>query len=452
MRKFWRCAPVPNRQHSPDFRYNRQMRIFLKLTLLALVVALPGCGRGLSGASSGDEAPPGAAALPPALDDTFGSDGVVRLAVSTQTRATGIALQSDGKILASVDFSDGTEAGIGLVRFNSDGTRDTGFGSGGLSELNAPANSESGSAMALLANGSIHLAGTNGESQKDFVISRNTEAGARDNTFAGTGERLYGGAPDEIYSGLAIFPGQTLHVGTSQGSFIFTTLDDIGNVVLEGGVAFPSTSGVISRAVARAGADGAILVGEGTTSGAQTEILAARIFPSTAQLDPAFGDSGRVMFGNSGNDGVSSVAVEAGGNYLISGFALIGEMETFQVVRLSPNGGVDSSFGREGYFHLSAAHGTSRANALVIDASSKIYAAGVTSSEEDPGKLMVARITASGVLDTTFGDGGVVKVNLSTGVDTAAGIALQSDGKIVVVGTSQPDGGAPVLVLVRLDP
>src|SRR5262249_32302943 len=60
------------------------------------------------------------------LDSTFGTGGLV--AATGTGGATGIALQADGKILASANINTQFE----VVRFNTDGTLDTSFGGTGI--------------------------------------------------------------------------------------------------------------------------------------------------------------------------------------------------------------------------------------------------------------------------------------------------------------------------------
>jgi uncharacterized delta-60 repeat protein len=74
----------------------------------------------------------------------------------------------------------------------------------------------------------------------------------------------------------------------------------------------------------------------------------------------------------------------------------------------------------------------------------KIVVAGVTS-----GRSFVARYTAAGALDATFGSGGIARhpVELS-----ASAIAIQADGKIVTAGGERPAGGSNLdFILTRLN-
>ncbi|ABF86981.1 conserved domain protein [Myxococcus xanthus DK 1622] len=75
---------------------------------------------------------------------------------------------------------------------------------------------------------------------------------------------------------------------------------------------------------------------------------------------------------------------------------------------------------------------------VAFDSTNRIYAAGFVTEGGDNGdnQMVVARFTTEGNLDTTFGTGGIAKINVATaGTEEAArGIAIQSDGKIVIGG------------------
>jgi uncharacterized delta-60 repeat protein len=78
------------------------------------------------------------------------------------------------------------------------------------------------------------------------------------------------------------------------------------------------------------------------------------------------------------------------------------------------------------------------ARGLAVQVDGKIVAAGITHM---PGnytinKFVVVRVNTDGSLDTTFGGVGFVTTSFSTGNAEAHAVALQSDGQIVVVGTS----------------
>jgi uncharacterized delta-60 repeat protein len=88
--------------------------------------------------------------------------------------------------------------------------------------------------------------------------------------------------------------------------------------------------------------------------------------------------------------------------------------------------------------------GDNRFWSVAFDASDRIYAAGHVTENGD-NHMIVARLTTDGVLDPTFGVGGVASINLVTAgtEETARGIAIQSDGKIVIAGTVEAAATQP---------
>jgi uncharacterized delta-60 repeat protein len=117
------------------------------------------------------------------LDNTFGAGGKVTTDISSYDAASAIALQSDGKILvaggcnaSSNDFS--------LLRYNTDGSLDTTFGTGGIVVTDFAGNYDVCSSMALQQDGRIVLAGfTLNSVNYDFALSRYLSDGSPDAAF-----------------------------------------------------------------------------------------------------------------------------------------------------------------------------------------------------------------------------------------------------------------------------
>ncbi|MET9609423.1 calcium-binding protein [Streptomyces sp. NPDC006512] len=97
--------------------------------------------------------------------------------------------------------------------------------------------------------------------------------------------------------------------------------------------------------------------------------------------------------------------------------------------------------------------GSSEAAAdMVVQPDGKIVAVGGDVSDF-VGNFAAVRYNADGSPDTTFGDGGKVSTDIAGGSDTANGVALQADGKIVVVGVSENlEGGVAWFTVVRYNP
>ncbi|HEU5479696.1 MAG TPA: hypothetical protein VFU90_07665, partial [Candidatus Tumulicola sp.] len=118
----------------------------------------------------------------PTLDSTFGSGGVViGSADALDEQINGVALQADGKIVAVGSYGSGNSNETTVRRYNADGSLDTSFGTSGTQFLTLM---QDGHAVAVLANGSILVAGEYGGA---FTVARLTSAGTLDTTFGVNG-------------------------------------------------------------------------------------------------------------------------------------------------------------------------------------------------------------------------------------------------------------------------
>lgn len=113
------------------------------------------------------------------LDSSFGTGGIVKTVIGGNSQINDVILQSNGQIIA-VGYSDNRYA---LARYNVNGTLDTTFGSGGI-VTNALGTTVLASAVALQDNGQIVVAGT---SDTGVVIVRYNSDGSLDTTFGTNG-------------------------------------------------------------------------------------------------------------------------------------------------------------------------------------------------------------------------------------------------------------------------
>ena len=138
-------------------------------------------------------------------------------------------------------------------------------------------------------------------------------------------------------------------------------------------------------------------------------------------LDPTFGQGGQVTVSLSNNNVIAEDALlQPDGKILVAAeiteiVADANATVTFGVLRLLPNGNLDPSFGTGGVTRI-AFGGPS---ALALQADGKIVVVG------GPSGFGVARFNANGSLDTTFGAGGTVTTN-------PAGFPLTSVTAVVV--------------------
>ena len=134
-----------------------------------------------------------------AMDSTFGTSGIVTANAGSRPNAGGLAIEADGKILVSGD--NGSVADV--VRFNTNGTLDTTFGSSGVA-VTTFANFSSGETVAVAPDGKIVIGGFSYFSGTYHdILARFTSAGALDTTF-GTGGMVLGGASSGVIRAIVI--------------------------------------------------------------------------------------------------------------------------------------------------------------------------------------------------------------------------------------------------------
>lgn len=212
---------------------------------------------------------------------------------------------------------------------------------------------------------------------------------------------------------------------------------------------------------------GGIVGGGLAVVGGKSRFAAARFLGSGA-IDTTFGGDGDAGAADAGigagtaifdlqwpsvDSYATGIFVEPGGNIVLGGNR---QRFFFAALRTNAKGVLDTSFGNGGTQAV-ALGGLQNAPfvAMARQPDGKIVLAGSRSSGNGNDDFAIARLEASGAIDTTFGSGdagspGLVVLDLGGDYDEAFGVAVQPDGKIVVVGRSSatPDGDT---ALVRLD-
>lgn len=208
-----------------------------------------------------------------ALDASFaGGAGHFTASPGDSSRASAVALDDSGRILAAGSVSRRGQHDVLLIRLTSDGAPDPSFGDGGHVILGDPSVDERAVAVAVTKEGTIVIAGDAGDDQRrDFLVRRLRSDGSPDPHFGAGGAA---DAPitrgDDRAEGMAVLPdGKILVVGNASGA------------------------GVCGPVVAR--------------------------YTPAGELDPSFGGGGVVRL-NLGEYGVAhTVRVDAAGRALIGG-------------------------------------------------------------------------------------------------------------------------------------
>lgn len=135
-----------------------------------------------------------------------------------------------------------------------------------------------------------------------------------------------------------------------------------------------------------------------------------------------------------GIDNLYSVALQPDGKILVVGYSVNGSSYDLTVLRLAADGTLDGSFGTGGRATLSL-NSYAIGESIAVQPDGKIVVAGFASNGVDL-DFLVVRFTSAGSVDPDFGGGSPVLTPIGGAEDTGRAVALQSDGKIVVVGNS----------------
>ena len=157
-------------------------------------------------------------------------------------------------------------------------------------------------------------------------------------------------------------------------------------------------------------------------------------------MDRSFGNEGIAIAniinhnGTKSEDYLYDLAVQQDGKIVAVGEVLFNDSCYFTVTRFDQNGALDTLFSTDGIALFSVGKGCS-AQAVSIQHDGKIVAAGYANNDDNISSVVIIRLNANGTLDTSFNDSGIVKTTLIGDDSYTDDIAIQEDGKIVVVGT-----------------
>lgn len=120
------------------------------------------------------------------------------------------------------------------------------------------------------------------------------------------------------------------------------------------------------------------------------------------------------------------------------------------LARYLPDLGLDTTFGGDGEVVV-AAGDEFILTAVAVQDDGKIVAVGDTSDAGGDKDFLIVRLDGDGTLDATFGTGGKVVTDFFGFDDVARGLAVQDDGKLVVVGTRRDGSGDAGFTVVRYE-
>ncbi len=373
-----------------------------------------------------------------ALDQSFGDHGyaIRNVAVGLAGElARGIALQSNGKIIVSEtvehkDAADARDRDIAVLRFNADGTKDTGFGVDGIKIIDLSDGvlvgtsylADSAWGLGVYPDDRIVVSGglvAASKTDTDFALVRLSKDGAFDSTFGVNG--------------------------------VFTLDTLIGEQPVSNN-ASPRNLTILP------GSQGIIGAGYQPVPGADTKPVVYRV-TNAGKLDKTFGVDG--VFSESvlpeQTETYAAVA-QSDGSLVTTGYGRELSTETTDIVslRLKPDGTRDTSYGNGGLVRLDVGGFGDNSRKLIVLPNDHIVLVGggrPTSADVDG---VVVALTPDGQPDLDFSATGFKTFDLGGPADFLWGVALSpSQTRVVAVGikgatanTSNDDAALLVLKLV----
>ena len=397
------------------------------------------------------------------VDTSFGGgDGKASTSVSPSTDgAYDMVLQDDGKIILAGMSNDGLFYKFAMVRFTSDGVLDTSFGglngdAVGTVTTNIGANTDTAYAVTLQPDSKILVAGTAHNSvTQDIGLARYNSDGSLDTGFGGgdgivTTSLDATGAPggdsgNQVGYDVAVqSDGKILVAGISShsGNEAFTVVRYDANGTLD--TSFGG-DGVVTTDI-DAGDDRAytmtlqddikILLGGYSSGGPTGKDFALVRFDTDGSLDNTFGDDGKVIVPvASGDEEANSVTVQPDGKIVAVGFSGGMFAENFQVLKFNSDGSLDSSFDSG----LLGANPTFSKGGLpvVLDSDVTIYDVELSAADDFDGASLTLLRNGGASTDDVFSATGTLGAlteggNLSVGATMIGTVTTNSAGTLVL--------------------
>lgn len=399
------------------------------------------------------------------LDATFGNNGKVLSDFGTSNNSNEIAyamaLQSDGKIVAAgYRFFGNTSEGADMLvaRYNTDGTLDSTFGSGGVVTTDFGL-TDIARSVAIQPDGKIVVAGqTYGLFSVfgEFALARYNADGSLDTSFGsgGTVTSFFGDLGCAANSLALQSDGKIIVAGEQTVTFVFG--DDGSN--LDFAVARYNTDGSLDSSFGTGGvvktdyfqlsdtasavriqADGKIVaVGTSEGSSSSFDFALVRYLPN-GTLDTRFGQQGKVFtdLHTQGGEGATATVLQADGKIIAGGYETTPDAsDRFTLVRYNQGGKVDRTFGKNGLVTINFGRVLQSVGSggLAVQPDGKVVVVGFASGESSNDDFLISRILSKGQPDSSFGTGGKVTTSFGNLNGGSFATALQSDGKIVAVG------------------
>jgi len=433
---------------------------------------------------------------PGSFDSGFGSDGVSLLDNSSETfSSNGKAVQvlANSKILVVAETRPKNRADYDytLLRIKRDGSLDSdtsgadGFAlNGGVINFDLDNfSNEKPTCMTLDSQGRILVSGHQLKTGWNLTSARFSSGGALDTSFGDNSSGIATTTLPTTGTGISVsyaqaiarFPDDSFVVAgrTNDGGSSFdmalarydangqldTSFNSVGtiNIDFEGAEDQAHAVAVVGNPSVAAQDSRIFVAGFASMSG-QGRNFALLKLNLSGQLDSTFNATGttpgQVVLHLMQNDVINAMAIQKDGKIVVAGASGSNNINHFIVLRYNADGSLDTDFNSVGYTTTDLGGNLEEIQAIAIDSSGRIIAAGTSNANNGIAAFAIVRYLSNGSLDLSFGEnatGAVIKKmsNAVGGEDQVSALVLDGNG-IVVVGTANLATQSEQVAMLRL--
>lgn len=392
------------------------------------------------------------------LDPTFDGDGIVTTDHDEYEQINDIVIQPDGKILAaghSGILHDTIQQPLRMMvaRYNIDGSLDATFGSGGIVTTDIGEYARAWG-IALQADGKIVVAGRGGTIfQSSFTVVRYNPNGSLDPTFGSGGiVTTVIGSFAQITDVVIQSDGKIVAAGeaTAQGAPFVTIVATLARYNTDGSLDATFDGDGVSQPIPAGFAVSPILTPWGVTLQVDQKIVIAggcgldstlkfcvSRYNSGGSLDNTFDSDGLVAtdFDSSSGGNAKGISIQPDGKIVAAGQSFSPSGVIPALARYNTDGSLDSSFDSDGRVTTpNSLQFEAEKLALQSDGKMVVVGRGFVADPVFHSVMVVARYDSDGSMDETFGSGGITTTSVGTVHSAASAVAIQADGRIVVGG------------------
>ena len=380
------------------------------------------------------------------LDTTFGTNGLVNHTNNEDPEAFNTILEVDNNQFLAAGTM-GYNAVI--IRFNEDGSVDNSFGTNGILELDFGGTREDIEDMLRLPDGKILITAEtkNSNDDYDFIVAKLNDDGSYDTTFGTNGVTVitFGATTDERPNKIITTPDdKIIVVGNAEGGVIWQTaiarLNTDGTLDTSFSDDGKNTLSITNRSDYLIGvditSDGKILtVGGAVFNGSNNGYFVIMRYLNNGQLDTTFGTDGVITLNMlNGSCIARSVICLPDGRSLIAGHASgSGVQRSFAIIRIDATGNLDTTFGDNGIVSTVFPTDQSQIFNMKLDENNNILAVGDVSTDTEATNFAAAKYSFDGVIDTTFGTNGTISTDFFGSHDSARDFLINQN-KVTIVG------------------